>query len=77
MSHLKKELGPHGCTTELLRNAGTQVYAPCHRSEWLSKITEAGVRRRAEHYYQQLDALQTLRQKILPHFTACPRIFGH
>src|SRR6267378_8579482 len=38
--------------------AGTQVYAPCHRSEWLSKITEAGVRRRAEHYYQQLDALQ-------------------
>ncbi|PYU37690.1 MAG: hypothetical protein DMG54_32745 [Acidobacteria bacterium] len=44
--------------------AGTQVYAPCHRSEWLSKITEAGVRRRAEHYYQQLDALQTLRHEV-------------
>src|SRR6266852_842748 len=25
--------------------AGTSVYAPRHRSEWLSKITEAGVRR--------------------------------
>ncbi len=30
--------------------AGTQVYAPRHRSEWLSKITEAGVRRRAERF---------------------------
>src|SRR5467141_265530 len=44
--------------------AGTQVYAPRYRSEWLSKITEAGVRRRAEHYYQQLDALQTLRHEV-------------
>src|SRR5467141_129218 len=44
--------------------AGTQVYAPHYRSEWLSKITEAGVRRRAEHYYQQLDALQTLRHEV-------------
>jgi hypothetical protein len=30
----------------------------------LGKITEAGVRRRAEHYYQQLDALQSLRQVV-------------
>ena len=28
--------------------AGTSVYAPRHRSEWLDKIREAGVRRRAE-----------------------------
>ena len=42
--------------------AGTQVYATRYRSEWLSKITEAGVRRRAELYYQQLDALRFLRQ---------------
>src|SRR5438876_7219563 len=41
---------------------GTTVFAPRHRSEWLSKITEVGVRRRAEHFYQQLDALQVLRQ---------------
>src|SRR5712692_4321322 len=43
--------------------AGTQVYAPRHRSEWLDKIREAGVRRRAEFLYQQLDALQALRQE--------------
>jgi hypothetical protein len=30
--------------------AGTQVYAPPHRSEWLGKITEAGVRRRADRF---------------------------
>jgi hypothetical protein len=36
-------------------------YAPRYRAEWLAKISEAGVRRRAEHYYQQLDALRPLR----------------
>jgi hypothetical protein len=41
---------------------GQQVYAPRHRSEWLNKIGEAGVRRRAEFFYQQLDALRALRQ---------------
>jgi transposase len=44
--------------------AGERVYAPRHRSEWLAKISEAGVRRRAEFYYQQLDALQILRQQV-------------
>ena len=34
-----------------------------NRAEWLSKIAEAGVRRRAELYYQQLDALVSLRQQ--------------
>jgi transposase len=43
---------------------GERVYAPRHRSEWLAKISEAGVRRRAEFYYQQLDALQALRQEV-------------
>ena len=43
---------------------GATVYAPHHRSEWLGKITEAGVRRRAEFFYQQLDALQALRQQV-------------
>src|SRR6201984_490933 len=42
---------------------GKQVYARCHRAEWLGKITEPGVRRRAEFYYQQLDALRVLRQE--------------
>jgi len=44
--------------------AGKQVYAPRYRAEWLGKITEAGVRRRAEFYYQQLDALRSLRQQV-------------
>ena len=37
--------------------AGQQVYAPRYRTEWLAKIREGGVRRRAELYYQQFDAL--------------------
>src|SRR5246500_3917068 len=44
--------------------AGKQVYAPRHRAEWLAKITEVGVLRRAEFYYQQLDALRPLRQEV-------------
>jgi hypothetical protein len=43
---------------------GNEVYAPSHRPEWLGKIAEAGVRRRAEHYYQQLDVLRLLRQEV-------------
>ena len=43
---------------------GKQVYAQRYRSEWLGKIQEAGVRRRAEFYYQQLDALRPLRQQV-------------
>jgi transposase len=42
---------------------GKQVYAPRYRSEWLGKIAEVGVRRRAELYYQQFDALRLLRQE--------------
>jgi transposase len=44
--------------------AGKQVYAPRHRAEWLAKITEVGVLRRAEFYYQQLDALRPLRHEV-------------
>jgi transposase len=43
---------------------GKQVYAPHHRAEWLAKISEPGVHRRAEFYYQQLDALRSLRQQV-------------
>ena len=44
--------------------AGNEVYAPSCRAEWLAKISEASVRRRAEHYYLQLDALRPLRQEV-------------
>jgi len=43
--------------------AGQQVYALRHRTEWLAKIREPGVCRRAEFYYQQFDALAALRQE--------------
>ena len=44
--------------------SGKQVYGSRHRAEWLGKIQEPGVLRRAELYYQQLDALRTLRQQV-------------
>ena len=44
--------------------AGQRVYAPRYRSEWLAKISEAGVHRRAEIDYQQLDALRSLREQV-------------
>jgi hypothetical protein len=50
--------------------AGTQVYAPRYREEWLQKIEHAGVRRRAELLYQQLDGLQTLRRTLRPELLA-------
>ena len=43
---------------------------PRYREEWLSKIAQAGVRRRAELLYQQLDGLQALRRNLRPEFLA-------
>jgi len=39
------------------------VYSPRHRNTWLEKLSEAGVRRRAERLYQQLDALVQIRRE--------------
>jgi transposase len=50
--------------------AGTQVYAPRYREEWLNKLPQAGVRRRAELLYQQLDGLQALRREVRPELLA-------
>jgi transposase len=50
--------------------AGTQVYAARSREEWLSKLPQVGVRRRAELLYQQLDGLQALRREVRPEFLA-------
>jgi transposase len=49
---------------------GTQVYAPRYREEWLNKLPQAGVRRRAELLYQQLDGLQALRREVRKEFLA-------
>jgi len=43
--------------------SGQQVYALRHREEWLAKLSEGGVHRRAEFYYQQFDTLAVLRQQ--------------
>ena len=50
--------------------AGTQVYAPRYRQDWLHKIEHPGVRRRAELLYQQLDGLQSLRRTLRPELLA-------
>jgi transposase len=42
---------------------GVQVYDPRYRPQWLEKISEPGVRQRAEIYYEQLDGLRPVRQK--------------
>lgn len=45
---LTRNMNPPSRCTEAwsIPCAGTSAYAPCHRAEWLSKITEAGLRRR-------------------------------
>jgi transposase len=50
--------------------SGTQVYAARYREEWLYKIPHAGVHRRAELLYQQLDGLQALRRTLRPELLA-------
>jgi transposase len=44
--------------------AGQKVYSPRYRKTWLEKLSEAGVRRRAERLYQQLDTLAPLRRDV-------------
>jgi hypothetical protein len=43
--------------------AGQKLYSPRHRSAWLEKLSEAGVRRRAERLYQQFDILVRIRRE--------------
>jgi transposase len=44
--------------------AGQKVFSPRYRCGWLNQLSEAGVRRRAEWLYQQLDGLQPLRREV-------------
>jgi hypothetical protein len=43
--------------------AGQQIHFRRHRAAWLEKLREAGVRRRAEQTYQQLDFLMGIRKE--------------
>jgi transposase len=47
---------------------GMQVYAPRYREQWLNKIAQAGVQRRAELFYQHLDGMQVLRRQVRGEF---------
>src|SRR5205807_4690277 len=44
--------------------SGKQISTVRPRSNWLEKITEPGVRHRAEFYYQQLDGLRSVRREV-------------
>jgi transposase len=46
-----------------IKTAGTSVYRPRHRAEWLAQLPERGARFRAETLCAQLDVLQELRPK--------------
>ena len=42
---------------------GRKPYGASYREEWLAKLSENGLRRRAERLYEQLDLLQELRRE--------------
>lgn len=44
--------------------AGQSCYSPRQREAWLSQLPHAAVRGRAEIYYQQMDSMQALRQRV-------------
>ena len=46
-----------------IKAPGKRVYHPRNREEWLAKLTEDGVRFRAQVLYAQLDGLRELRPK--------------
>ena len=43
--------------------AGQKPYGSRHRQEWLAKLPESGLQRRAQRLYQELDLLQELRRE--------------
>ncbi len=49
--------------SQVIGCAGKKVYGRRHRSEYYEKLTQAGVRGRAERLYQELDCLQLLRRE--------------
>lgn len=49
--------------SQAIPSAGKKPLGQCHRGEWLAQLTQAGMHRRAERLYQELDALQSLRRE--------------
>ncbi len=50
--------------SQAIASAGKKVYGARHRGEWLAQLGEAGLRRRAELLYRELDAVQELRREV-------------
>jgi hypothetical protein len=58
MLHLKALFRARG-----IKAPGKRVYHPRNQEEWLAKLTEDGIRFRAQVLYAQLDGLRELRPK--------------
>jgi transposase len=49
--------------SQAISSAGKKAYGRRHRDEWLMQLTQAGMHRRAELLYEELDALLALRRE--------------
>lgn len=49
--------------SQAISSTGKKAYGRRHRGEWLAQLTQAGMHRRAELLYEELDALLLLRRE--------------
>ena len=49
--------------SQAISSTGKKAYGQRHRGQWLAQLTQAGMHRRAELLYQELDALLSLRRE--------------
>jgi transposase len=49
--------------SQAISSSGKKAYGKRHRGEWLAQLTQAGMHRRAELLYEELDALLSLRRE--------------
>jgi transposase len=49
--------------SQAIASAGKKAYGRRHRGQWLAQLTPAGMHRRAELLYEELDALLSLRRE--------------
>ena len=49
--------------SQAIASSGKKVYGRRHRGQWLGQLTQAGIHRRAELLYEELDALLSLRRQ--------------
>jgi transposase len=49
--------------SQAIPSTGKKAYGRRHRGEWLAQLTQAGMHRRAELLYEELDALLSLRRE--------------